>query len=536
MAEYTTQAPDMFQENVTEGTPVIIDIGESACKVGFAGEEMPRASFPTIVGREKYTAVMVDAARKTAYVGEDANKSRGVLKIGYPISRGNIMNWEDYFELITHIYFNVLRVDSSKHPVIYIEHLLTPPETREYIARLFFDTYKVPAIFIVPSAVLAMFSVGLTNGFVIDSGEGCTFLVPIFGGEPFYPALTKLNLAGADVAESLKGLLLRRGYSLTSSASKEIAREIKEKNCYIAMDPDEERKNLNPDDLNSYDLPDGETIKIDPETRFYAAEILFNPGILGYNCESIPQAIINSLLKLDPYWQWELLKNLVLAGGNCNFKGFELRVERELGKLLSLLGPVPVSQPKTQEVKQDRVLVDVVGPEKTKDTCPNCGAEINPAEDKFCPSCSQKLEVTQISIAQVFGSAPGGGALTTCPKCNRDLPDLSEPSCPYCGYDFSLEPQKKSVQIGAINLSPPKEMRKEEEFSASEFDDVEEFKEAKVSTNIKFHAIDDRALSAFKGATILGSIGTFQQLLITAQEFRNNPASINKSISSLFGQ
>ncbi len=532
---------------VPEGTPIIIDIGEASCKVGFAGEEAPRAKFPSLVGREKYAAVMVDASHKKAYVGEECEHMRGVLKIGYPIQRGNIMNWEDYFEVLTHIFYTVLRVDPTKHPIIYVEHLLTPQETREYIARVFFQTYNVPSLFMIPSSVLAMFSVGLTNGFVIDSGEGITYLAPVFNGEPFFPAITKLPLAGTDVAENLKGLLLRRGHSLQSSAQKEIARDIKEKNCYIAIDPVAEKNKTNPKDLNTYPLPDGEVIKLDPETRFTAAEILFNPGILGYNCESLPQAIISCLTKLDTYWRWELLKNLVLAGGNTNIKGFELRMEKELEKLLPYLGPMPTPVPTPKVEQPQKKLVDVTAPDKVQDTCPKCGINVNPSIDEFCPNCGTGLRGTQISVAQVTGSSTPAGPLTDCPKCKKKLPPDASGFCPFCGTDLGIAMSKAAKpKLGVIQMGPPKEMQSKTapattnqavpKFEApTEFGNASEFEETKSTSVIKFHGIEDRSLAAFKGAAILGSLPTFQTILIKKEEFAANPTVINRTISQILG-
>ena len=533
---------------VPEGTPIIIDIGESSCKVGFAGEETPRAKFPSLVGHEKYAVVMVDSRTKKTYVGEECERMRGVLKIGYPIQRGNIMNWEDFFEILTHIFYTVLRVNPAKHPVIYIEHLLIPQETREYVARLLFETYNVPSLFMIPSPVLAMFSVGLTNGLVVDSGEGITYLAPIFNGEPFFPAISKLPLAGTDVAENLKGLLLRRGHSLQSSAQKEIARDIKEKNCYIAIDPVAEKGKTNPKDINRYTLPDGEDITLDPETRYSAAEILFNPGVLGYNCESIPQAIISCLTRLDAYWRWELLKNIVLAGGNTNFKGFELRLEKELEKLLPYLGPMPAPTPVVEPEKIAKKLVDVSAPEKQKDTCAKCGVEINPKQDEFCPNCGTGLRGTQISVSQVTGSKKPGSSLSECPKCKKKLPPNTASLCPFCGTDLGLAQKKaEKPKLGVIRMSPPKEMQAKtiapftkqsaapQSKAPSTFGNATEFEETKMTSVIKFHGIEDRSLAAFKGAAILGSLPTFQQLLIQKAEFLANPTVINRTISQILG-
>jgi actin-related protein len=39
------------------------------CKAGFAGDDAPRAVFPSIVGRPRHQGVMVGMGQKDSYVG-----------------------------------------------------------------------------------------------------------------------------------------------------------------------------------------------------------------------------------------------------------------------------------------------------------------------------------------------------------------------------------------------------------------------------------------------------------------------------------
>jgi len=101
------------------GTPIVLDIGSAYCKVGFAGEPGPRFVFPTITGTEKYKTVLVDVAARNIYVGNDCMKMRGVLKIKYPIERGAILDWNDYYEILNYIFYSLLRIDNlSYYPVL----------------------------------------------------------------------------------------------------------------------------------------------------------------------------------------------------------------------------------------------------------------------------------------------------------------------------------------------------------------------------------------------------------------------------------
>ena len=104
------------------GTPLIIDMGSAYIKVGFGGETGPRFIFPCITGTEKYKSVMADVSSKSIYVGDDAMKMRGVLKVKHPIERTTIMSWDDYYEILNHIFYTLLRLENlSVYPIFYVE-------------------------------------------------------------------------------------------------------------------------------------------------------------------------------------------------------------------------------------------------------------------------------------------------------------------------------------------------------------------------------------------------------------------------------
>ncbi|KAF6094648.1 hypothetical protein HJG60_011760 [Phyllostomus discolor] len=246
---------------------LVIDNGSGMCKAGFAGDDAPRAVFPSIVGRPRHQGVMVGMGQKDSYVGDEAQSKRGILTLKYPIEHGIVTNWDDMEKIWHHTFYNELRV-------------------------------------------------------------------PIYEGYALPHAILRLDLAGRDLTDYLMKILTERGYSFTTTAEREIVRDIKEKLCYVALDFEQEMATAASSSSleKSYELPDGQVITIGNE-RFRCPEALFQPSFLGMESCGIHETTFNSIMKCDVDIRKDLYANTVLSGGTTMYPGIADRMQKEITAL-----------------------------------------------------------------------------------------------------------------------------------------------------------------------------------------------------------
>ena len=158
-----------------------------------------------------------------------------MLEISYPIERGVIKSWEDMEKILLHTIYSELREDPEDYRLLITDGSYYSKVNRANFAEILFETVKIGSLYIANPAELSLYSSGRTCGVVIESGEGSTSITPIMEKVPLKEHIKNLSIGGLDLTLEMSKLLKECPLSFKSSAPLEIAREIKEKLCFVSQ-------------------------------------------------------------------------------------------------------------------------------------------------------------------------------------------------------------------------------------------------------------------------------------------------------------
>ncbi|KAH8999371.1 actin-like protein Arp4p [Lactarius akahatsu] len=172
----------MVQYGGDEVSALVLDIGSSTLRAGYAGDDTPKAIIPTSYG---FVPVTRDADVSMTEAGADTEpappREESKLYIGQqhgPSSPTSILSPS----LIRHALKDVLRCKPEDHPILVTEPAWNTPANRERMAEIMFEEFQVPAFYIANTGVLNAFAAGKGSALVIDIGHSTTSVTPVVDG------------------------------------------------------------------------------------------------------------------------------------------------------------------------------------------------------------------------------------------------------------------------------------------------------------------------------------------------------------------
>ncbi|KAF8450789.1 brg1-associated factor b [Boletus edulis BED1] len=373
-----------------EVSALVVDVGSSSVRAGYAGDDTPKAIVSSYYGYRPTAGdsdvQMGDTAGESnpeapkprsdakLYLGQHGPSIwRAGMEIGHPFRDGLMSDFNPIPALISHALVDVMRTNPSEHPILVTEPAWNTSANRERMAEIMFEEFQVPAFYIANTGVLNAFAAGKGSALVVDVGHSMASITPVVDGFVLrkglvYSALPKLVHAHA------KHILanptpVRRGIELyphqliatkfpvepgapgqftlhedrlagtTDSwrswyENREVDEWIQSVASVLDQGWNEQAAASRPP--RQYEFPTGYNMYFGAE-RFQVGEQFFHhsPQLVAQNPnlpKNIPALLSESLRACDPDLRQVLMGNVVLTGGGSLFAGFADRLETELSR------------------------------------------------------------------------------------------------------------------------------------------------------------------------------------------------------------
>ncbi|KAI9490446.1 actin family [Zychaea mexicana] len=212
-----------------EVNALVFDIGTTTTRAGYAGEDTPRAIFPTSFGyleepdtdpEQKSNAdgdvQMADASdeksdkrvKKKYYIGDSkVNTWRENMEVRHPLNDGLVNDWDALEQIWNASFRDMLRIDPTEHPLLCTEPAWNTTENREKFVELAFEKFSFPAFYLAKDAVMTAFSVGRATALVLDVGGGIASAVPVYDGYVLKKGILRQPLAGDVLSQQCLDML-----------------------------------------------------------------------------------------------------------------------------------------------------------------------------------------------------------------------------------------------------------------------------------------------------------------------------------------
>jgi actin-like protein 6A len=213
-----------------EVSALVLDVGTSSVKAGYAGEDTPKAVFPSFVGvlhqsgegevgsgpmaideGEGSAMSLANETKIKYFCGINQLGRRDGMEMEPAMKHGLVHNWDALEKLWDHALCERLGMRSREHPVLLTEPAFNTKEIREKYTEIFFEKYDVPAFFVAKDPVCSCFANGRSTGLVLDVGAEVTCVTPVHDGYALRKGISRSLLAGDRLSDAFLHHITSKG-------------------------------------------------------------------------------------------------------------------------------------------------------------------------------------------------------------------------------------------------------------------------------------------------------------------------------------
>eukprot|EP00775_Hariotina_reticulata_P005728 gene5728-5968_t len=371
-----------------EVNAVVVDLGTWQCKAGYAGDDTPKAVFPSLAGvvassaeangmevdgqQQQQQQGATTSGRKLYIGGQELGYKRPDMEVVSPFTPdGLLADWDITQRLWEYALRERLHIKPEENALLLAEPTHTTREVRERTVEAAFEHLRCPALFLAKDAVLTTFSVAKQTSVVIDSGYHCTTIAGVHDGYVLTKSISRSPVGGRLLNQCLQKSLEKQG---TVIRPRQTFTRVEKKGCPGEFDVvPAENTGLTSSFLShqvelivgdikelvsrvsdvhfvpeahqgipgiSYELPDGTEITVSTE-RFLVPELLFQPQLVakfpGMDHYTLPEGVkglaglvVDSVNRCDADVRKDLYQHVVLAGGTSLLTQMRERLELDI--------------------------------------------------------------------------------------------------------------------------------------------------------------------------------------------------------------
>lgn len=335
-----------FSSQLNEKNIVVLEIGRRYTRCGLAGEPSPRAIIKSAVHQSNDELLYLHEIQDSAILESNL---------------GTFMET---------IYFNHLAVTPKEKKVVIVESVFCKSSFKNALTKVLFDQFNVPSLMFVPDHLMALSTLGLTSGLILDLGSEEAISIAVIERVTLLNGAQISSLAAKSLDDRIKSVLIKNNEHLSDFLTDETVEDIRVKSCFVApyeraieitqkrfkehhskheetlktIEDDNIEKSLeeisrdyllcDPDDGSptsiQFCLGGNRMIIIPGNLREGACEMLFE--IYGHE-HSLVTMLMETILMAPIDCRKLLCENIVVIGGLANLPGLEHRLAKELKSL-----------------------------------------------------------------------------------------------------------------------------------------------------------------------------------------------------------